>query len=181
MAALPTIATGRLVLRPFTDADAGSVQRLAGDRLVAATTSLIPHPYEDGMAEAWIATHEASWEAGLGPTLAVTLAAAGGLVGAIGLATGREDGVGELGYWIGVPWWGRGYATEAARALAGFGFAELGLRIVRARHFAANPASGRVLEKIGMTVVRTVPREVCKWGVWQDMRHLAVAREAWGG
>jgi RimJ/RimL family protein N-acetyltransferase len=177
---LPTIETERLVLRPFADADARDVQRLAGDRLVAATTLLIPHPYEDGMAEAWIATHEAAWEAGHGLTLAITLRPAGELVGAIGLTLWIADGSGELGYWIGVPWWGRGYATEAARALVDCGFGRLGLQVIHAGHFAANPASGRVLEKVGMSVDGVQPRAICKWGTWHDLRLLSIRRQEWG-
>ena len=65
----PTLHTQRLILRPFEIADARDVQRLAGDRAIADTTLNIPHPYEDGMAEQWIATHQPQFEAGEGRIL----------------------------------------------------------------------------------------------------------------
>ena len=64
MAQRPTLETLRLILRPFDPADAKDVQRLAGDRATAETTTNISHPYEDGAAEEWIATHQARFDAG---------------------------------------------------------------------------------------------------------------------
>ena len=81
----PTLRTDRLVLRPFALSDASEVQRLAGDEAVASTTSNVPHPYEDGMAEAWIGTHQGRFEKGELVNFAITLAEDGLLVGAIGL------------------------------------------------------------------------------------------------
>lgn len=72
MRKLPTLETRRLVLRPFLLSDAATVQRLAGDRAVADTTLSIPHPYVDGMAEQWIATHEGAWTRHEMATLAIT-------------------------------------------------------------------------------------------------------------
>jgi hypothetical protein len=66
----PTLTTERLILRPFVPADAKAVQRLAGDRAIADTTERIPHPYEDGMAEAWIATHAQQFRERKGCTFA---------------------------------------------------------------------------------------------------------------
>jgi len=179
MATLPTIETERLLLRPFGDADAREVQRLAGDRRIAATTMLVPHPYEDGVAEAWIATHEASWEAGLGLVLAIVLKPAGPLVGTIGLSLKREHVSAELGYWVGVPWWGRGIATEAARAMVDFAFRELGMHRVHAHHFVRNIASGRVLEKCGMREEGVHRDAVRKWGRFEDVRFWAILRPEW--
>lgn len=146
---LPVIRTTRLVLRPFVRADASSVQRLAGDPAVALTTQNIPHPYRDGMAEVWIESLEAAWADARSMTLAVTHATEG-LVGAVGLELALAHARGELGYWIGVPFWGRGYATEAAAALVRFGFGDLGLNRIQAHHMMRNPASGRVMLKLGM-------------------------------
>ncbi len=83
MPTLPSLSTARLVLRPFQPADAADVQRLANDREVAAGTLRLPHPYPDGLAEAWIATHEDDWRRGLAARFAVTRD--GVLLGAIGL------------------------------------------------------------------------------------------------
>ena len=71
-------------------------------------------------------------------------------IGAIGLEINAKDENAELGYWIGESWWGRGYCTEAARTMVDFGFSTLGLKKIHAHFMAKNPASGRVLQKIGM-------------------------------
>lgn len=171
---LPTLTTGRLVLRPYTLADASEVQRLAGAREIAATTLQMPHPYPDGLAESWIGTHAEAWEARRTLTLAVTLREAGTLIGTVGLALVMEDRRAEMGYWIGVPWWNRGYATEAARAVLDFGFGTLGLHRIMARHLARNPSSGRVMEKLGMTKEGVLRHHVLKWGEFEDLVVYAV-------
>ena len=112
----PTIDTARLILRPFTLADAPTVQRLAGASEVADTTLNIPHPYPDGAAEQWIATHVENFNAGDGATCAIVLRATSELCGAMGLDISRRHRRAELTYWIGVPYWNQGYATEAAAA-----------------------------------------------------------------
>jgi RimJ/RimL family protein N-acetyltransferase len=148
----PVLRTERLVLRPFELRDAPDVQRLAGAHEVADTTLNIPHPYPDGGAELWIATHPAAWAARAGVTYAIVDAVSDSLHGAIGLVLAAPHQRAELGYWIGTPFWNRGYCTEAGRALVSFGFDALGLHRIEARHFTRNPASGRVMQKIGMTL-----------------------------
>jgi [ribosomal protein S5]-alanine N-acetyltransferase len=126
------------------------VQRLAGAREIADGTLTIPHPYPPGAAEGWISTHSAKWEQKEGLDLAIERKDDGVLVGAIGLGIEMQHSRAELGYWIGVSFWGDGYATEAGREVVRFAFEELRLNRVYAFHFTRNPASGRVLEKIGM-------------------------------
>lgn len=174
----PTLVTQRLVLRPFVLDDAPDVQRLAGDRRVAATTLNIPHPYEDGMAETWIGSHQTNWEETAQLTLAITTAA-DGLLGAVGLIPKLEHRRGEMGYWIAVPFWGQGYATEAARALMTYGFRELGLEKIEARHLAGNEASGRVMEKLGMRREGTVRRHIVKDGVVHDIVLYGILSSEW--
>ena len=107
MKATRIINTERLVLRPFTTDDALEVQRLAGNRLIADTTLNIPHPYEDGIAEAWIGMHGDEFHKGRGVTLAITRRDSGQLVGAIGVRR-KEHDRGEMGYWVGEPYWNQG-------------------------------------------------------------------------
>jgi len=148
MPAFPRIATARLVLRAFAVADAPAVQRLAGVREVADQT-LLPHPYADGMAEAWIESRRAAHECGEATDLAIERVLDGTLVGAIGLAFEPGRARAKLGYWVGAPFWGRGYATEAAAAVVTYGFETCALERIWAPRFRGNAASARVLEKIG--------------------------------
>jgi len=150
MGCQPTLNTQRLILRPFTLADAPDLQRLASTPEIAATTLHIPHPYPQGLAETWIKQHPAMFEAGEGVVFAIVLRREGSLIGCLGLGCDLANQNAELGYWIGVPYWNRGYATEAARMGLAFGFAYFGLHRIKSSYFASNPASGRVMEKIGM-------------------------------
>ena len=150
MGCQPTLNTKRLVLRPFTTADAPELQQLANAPEIAATTLNIPHPYPDGLAQAWIRQHAEMFESGEGAVFAIVRRRDGVLLGCVGLGCDPENRNAELGYWIGVPYWNRGYATEAARVVVAFGFAWLRLHKIKSSYFGSNPASGRVLEKIGM-------------------------------
>jgi len=159
--------------------DAADVQRLAGAREIADTTLSIPHPYEDGMAEQWIANHRAEYEEGTSVIFAVVLRDSLQLIGAIGLAIDRSAEKGDLGYWIGKSFWSQGFCTEAAGAVLDFGFATLGLNRISARHFARNPASGRVMEKIGMTREGTARQDKIKWGNYEDLVLYGILRNEW--
>lgn len=172
---MPDLKTPRLRLRPFAPSDARAVQRLAGAPEVALMTLNIPHPYEDGIAEAWIAGHEEHWRARACLTLAVT-AAPEGLVGSIALRLAPRHRRGELGYWIGAPFWNRGYATEAAAAVVEFGFRELNLNRIQARHLTRNPASGRVMQKIGMTQEGVLRQQAYSRGRFEDLAMYAILR-----
>ena len=164
----PTLETQRLILRPFELSDALRVQLLAGDRAVAAATKNIPHPYEDGVAEKWIGLHAERFARSEEVVLAITVKQSGELVGAIGLILKLDQEHAELGYWIGTPYWGRGYCTEAARAVLSYAFTELHLNRVHAHHFSNNLASGRVMQKIGMRHEGCLRQHVKKWGEFVD-------------
>lgn len=168
-------------MRPFTFEDAAGVQRLAGDPAIADVTLNIPHPYEDGIAEAWIGTHKQVFEEGQGVVFAVALAASDELVGCISL-TGISSRFrrAEMGYWMGKPYWNRGYASEAARALIGYAFQDLGLHRVFATHLVRNPASGRVMQKAGMTYEGTLREHAGKEGRLEDLALYGILRHEWG-
>lgn len=175
----PTLTTERLILRPFILADAPTVRLLAGAREVAETTLNIPHPYPDGSAEQWIATHPQRFADGTLATFAIVERQRRAVVGAIGLAIEPQHALGELGYWIGVPFWGRGYATEAAHALLSYGFTTLHLNRIQARHFLRNPASGRVMQKVGMSHEGTFREAMRKWDRFEDIALYAVLAAEW--
>jgi RimJ/RimL family protein N-acetyltransferase len=175
----PVLRAERLVLRPFEVRDAPDVQRLAGAREVADTTLNIPHPYPDGGAELWIKTHPPAWAARAGVTYAITDAGSDALHGAIGLALSPPNKRGELGYWIGTPFWNRGYCTEAARALLSFGFESLGLHRIEARHLTRNPASGRVMQKIGMTLEGVQRDAFYRRDQFETVAMYGILRDEW--
>jgi RimJ/RimL family protein N-acetyltransferase len=172
----PTLETERLVLRPFELSDAPRVQLLAGDRDVAAMTKNITHPYEDGLAEAWIGSHQERFDKREETVFAITLKGSGELIGAIGLVLKLDQEIAELGYWVGKPYWGRGYCTEAARAALHFAFTELRLNRVHAHHFSHNPASGRVMQKAGMRHEGRLRQHVKKWGEFFDVEAYGILR-----
>lgn len=176
MKPLPTIETERLVLRPYALDDAADIKRLAGDRAIADTTFRIPHPYPDGEAERFMSTHAVEYDGGIALHLAITLRSTGELAGGIGLLPCAEHAHAELGYWIGVPFWGRGYATEASRGVIRFAFEDLGLNRVFAHHMARNPASGRVLEKAGLRREGMFPQHIRKGGRFEDIVHYGIVR-----
>ncbi len=179
---MPVLETGRLVLRPFNLSDSSDLQRLAGDFAVADTTAAIPHPYPDGAAEAWINTHKDEFINNKMLALAVTLKEDGGLAGCVSiLDIDKASNSGELGYWIGKDFWGQGYCTEASSALIKYGFEEMNLNRIQAKHLARNPASGKVMQKLGMKQEGYLRQAFVKWGRYEDDVLYAILREDWQG
>jgi [ribosomal protein S5]-alanine N-acetyltransferase len=179
MSLQPTLYTKRLVLRPFSLADGPAVYDLVRAREIADTTLAIPHPYEDGMAETWIATHQEGFDKGGAVHFAITLRESGELVGAVGVVIKAEHNCAEIGYWVGVPYWGRGYCTEAVAAVLGYGFEERDLNRIYAYHFKRNPASGRVMQKNGMVYEGCLRQHVRKWDAYEDLMEYGILQEEW--
>ena len=174
--AMPTLQSTRLVLRTLVLSDALDVQRLAGDRDVASTTSHIPHPYEDGMAEEWISSRLAAYESGEQAVFAVARQSDHAFLGVIGLILNQTDSNAEMGYWIGKPYWNQGYGTEAAGAVLKYAFEQLGLNRVFAAHYRRNLASGRIMEKIGMTYEGRLRQHLKKWDNFEDMEYYGILK-----
>lgn len=175
----PVLHTARLLLRPFEPPDAPAVETLAGAFEIADATLTVPHPYPPGAAVEWIASHAARWETGAGVTFAIVEREEGAVVGAIGLAIVPKYRHAELGYWVGVPFWNRGYCTEAGRAVLECGFRELGLHRIHARHLTRNPASGRVMQKLGMQLEGIQRGGTLKWGKFEDLAMYAILEPEW--
>jgi len=179
MRQLPALKTPRLSLRPFELSDAKDVQRLAGDRAIADKVFHIPHPYEDGMAEEWISTHQPGFEEGEHAIFAIVLGGKNLLIGAITLTIRLEYERAGLGYWIGKPYWNCGYCTEAGRAVLQYGFETLNLNRIWASHMTRNPASGRVMQKLGMIHEGTARQHTKKWNLFESLEFYAILKSEW--
>jgi len=175
MTTLPTLETARLRLRPYREADIAELVPLIGAREVAATTLRIAHPYTEEHAREFLVLAQEpgkTW-------LATTLRADGHQIGGIGLRVDEQHQNAELGYWLGVPYWGRGYATEAARAMIAYGFEELKLHRIFASHFKHNTASGRILRKLGMRHEGCQREHLRKWDQFVDSELYGILRQEW--
>jgi RimJ/RimL family protein N-acetyltransferase len=137
---IPVLATQRLTLQPPCHHDVETIARIANDRRIAENTARIPHPYRLEDAEKFIAAVNRGDE---GAVFVIMLGDA--LIGVCGIDACSDSP--ELGYWLGVPYWGCGLATEAARALVDYAFGELRYDMLTASARVSNPASRRVLEK----------------------------------
>lgn len=167
---IPRLEASRLVLRPFSLSDAKSVQKLAGDKRIAATTAAVPHPYLDGMAEEWISQHAGWFDERRDATFAIELRTSAELIGCISLmGISKTHAKAEMGYWIGVDYWNQGFATEAAKQIIKFGFTELELNRIVARHMASNPQSGKVMIKAGMKKEAYLRQDFFRDGAFYDM------------
>ena len=172
---LPTLETQRLTLRRYREADIAELLPLIGAPEVAATTLRIAHPYTDQDARAFLALAQEPGKI----WLAITLRRDARQIGGIGLRVDDQHQHAELGYWLGVPYWGQGYATEAAREMLRYGFEELQLHRIFASHFKHNPASGRVLAKLGMRHEGCQREHLHKWDRFVDSELYGMLRQEW--
>ncbi|WP_141903134.1 GNAT family N-acetyltransferase [Lysinibacillus sp. Y5S-8] len=168
-AAEKTMETERLLLRLFTEADAPEVSVLCNNYAIYKSTLNVPYPYTIDCALSWIATHQQNFEENRLYEWAITDKHSGQLYGAIGLSNQQPHQRGEIAYWIGEPYWGNGYGTEAAQAIIAFAFQEKKYHRVYAQYFQSNPASGKIMEKCGMHYEGTLKQHVYKNGAFEDI------------
>jgi RimJ/RimL family protein N-acetyltransferase len=162
-------------MRPYVEADIAELLPLIGTREVAATTLRIAHPYTEQDARAFFALAEEPdklW-------LVITLRSDGRQIGGIGLRIEQQHQHAELGYWLGVEHWGKGYATEAGREMLRHGFEDLGMHRIFATHFKHNPASGRILKKLGMRHEGCQREHLLKWDQFVDSEMYGILRREW--
>lgn len=144
---MQVLVTRRLTLRPPAMLDAEDIALWLSNWNVTRMLSPVPYPYARGDAEAWIAMI-----AGKSDELHYTIHRER-LIGCVSI--GLDGEVGRLGYWLGEPWHGRGFMTEAARALIAHAFATQGISQIDSCVFADNPKSLRTQEKLGFTITGT--------------------------
>lgn len=146
----PQLSTKRLLLRKLGAADIPSLVTYANNKAVADNVLNIPHPYTEEDAIFWLNFVQQGFKNLERFVFAVVLKENDEFIGAVGLhLNGKHNGA-ELGYWLGQPFWSKGYVTEAVSAVLGFGFEELNLHKIYATHFTDNLASGKVMIKNGM-------------------------------
>jgi ribosomal-protein-alanine N-acetyltransferase len=172
---IPEIETARLRLRPYSEDDISELVPLVGAREVAAMTLRIAHPYTEQHARNFIARTCTDDEI----RLAVILSSTGRMCGGVGLRPETAHQRAELGYWIGVPYWGKGYATEAAKAMVQYGFETLKLHRIAATHAKQNAASGKILSKLGMRHEGCLRQHICKWGEFLDLECYGILHKEW--
>lgn len=177
MNAVPILETERLLMRRLEMTDAERVQQLASDRDIAKMVTPMPHPYMLQDAKSWILLTHSEIETKTAFAFGIILKSENALIGSIEVGNEMRNRRGELGYWVGKPYWGQGYVTEAVRRVVKFGFETLGLNRIFATHFVQNPASGRVMQKIGMSYEGTMRGHVLKWGESTDLCFYSILRE----
>lgn len=171
------LQTERLGLRPVEPGDVGAILALASDRSIADTMISIPHPLTARDVEGWTSSGDA---AAIHPTscyFAARRNSDNSLVGVISLRDiDHEHRLAELSFWIGRPFWGNSYATEAARAVVGHAFTRMELNRLQAFHMVRNEASGKVLRKLGFREEGRLRQRVVKWGVFEDVVAYGILR-----
>lgn len=155
------LVTAQLVLRPVESRDAAQIATHLSEWDIVKQTATIPFPYDERSALTWIARVGRRHREGRQYAFAITARDSDELIGAIALAvedypvTGRT---GEIGYWLGLPFWGRGYASEAVAAMTAFGLDCARLDRIEAVVFKENRSSKRVLERCGYRLERAEVR-----------------------
>ncbi len=146
----PTLETDRLILRAPAIRDIPEIVEYARDPAISKTTLNIPADYREKDAIFWVNLALQSFEEGSKYIFALELKTSGGFIGGMGLHLTPQFNRAEAGYWIGTPFWGRGYASEALARVLQYGFETLSLNKIYATHLLENPASGKVMIKNGM-------------------------------
>ncbi|MBD3920521.1 GNAT family N-acetyltransferase [Paenibacillus sp. PR3] len=168
--------TNRLTLRLLEPQDAEPMEQMVSDKEVADTTLGIPHPYPTGSSVGFIQGRMEAAERGEGYSFAVIRTEDECFLGVVGLRLQQEHNMAEMGYWIGRPYWGSGYCTEAAERVLRFAFEELALNRVYAAAMTRNPGSYKVMEKVGMKHEGVLRSHIRKGDAYEDLTYYGMLR-----
>ena len=168
------IHTARLLLRPLQRDDAGAIEILAGDWMVARYLARVPHPYPPGTAAAWIEQNDDETET----VLAIVRRSDGAFIGCCG-SSPDEPGAVEIGYWLGAPYWRQGYGREAIAALIDHCFADPSIQRIVATAHPDNLASIALQQTLGFTDAgeRDIAMPARGYTIRGPLR--ALTRDAW--
>ncbi|TDR88258.1 GNAT family N-acetyltransferase [Enterovirga rhinocerotis] len=174
------LETARLWLRWPRQADAAAIVRLAGEKAVAEMTARIPHPLPADEITAFVLKSRQANLEGRELTMAITpRSQPGSLIGIVSIHPDESAGAPHLGYWLGVPYWGEGFATEAARAMVDAFFAYAGGKELTSSARVINPASRRVLEKCGFSATGSGLQPFPARGGLFPVDHFRLERRGW--
>ena len=172
--------TPRMEIRPYQKSDADAVWPVLRHPLIFATTAFIPRDYPRSRVEWWIAFIESAARNRTGYEFGMFDRKTGRYIGNVGIINvHRGNQSGSITYFIDPEFWNLGYASEGAEEMLRFAFEDLGLHRVGGTCMSCNPASRRVMEKLGFTFVGTVRDELCKEGTFIDIDHLSLLSEEW--
>jgi RimJ/RimL family protein N-acetyltransferase len=169
MQPFPEIETARLRLTELKSGDVPHIVQLASNPRVSDYTINLPFPYAEKDAIYWLNLAYQGFKNGTHYIFAIRLKAENACIGGIGLTLETRFDRAEIGYWLGEPYWNRGYAPEATTAIIRFGFGTLGLNKITSSYLAQNPASGRVMQKCGMTREGELKEHVRKGNVYHAL------------
>ncbi|MED0959557.1 GNAT family N-acetyltransferase [Bacillus paramycoides] len=158
----------RLCIEPFINDDAFRIKELANDKELADILGL-PHPYELKFAQDWVDMQPDLIRRGIEYPLGIVSKESREIVGTITLRIDKNNNRGELGYWIGQDYWGKGFATEAVNRMIHFGFIELGLNKIWASAISRNRSSIKVLEKSGLRKEGTLRQNRLLLDTYEDV------------
>lgn len=173
------LETERLRLRSPGRGDIEAIVRQCGDPRVGLKTSAMPHPYRTSDATGWLDELARDRKTGATITFAIERMDEPGMIGVISLMLRPDRCSAEAGYWLGLPFWRRGYMTEALREILRHGFDDLGLLYIGACHMAANAASGKVMKKARMKFENIVEGGLCRDGVLHDKVNYGLFADEW--
>jgi hypothetical protein len=173
---MTTLETERLLLRPFTMRDRDDLHHILSDPQVTATLLDVPEPFTLSDAADWIRYAQDGAATGSLYAYAMVAKHDAALLGWIDLEIEREHRRGDMAYWLGQPYWGRGFASEAARCMVRFGFETLDLNRIYAQCIASNSASARVMQKAGMRYEATRRHGTRKGEQFYDLHVYGMTR-----
>ncbi len=177
----PILETQRLKIRIIQEGDASQISKLANDYDVVKYLTSLPHPYTIDVALDWIETSQNGYKENKLISFGIIEKNENVLIGIVGLDANEKNNHGTLGYWLGQEYWSKGYAAEATRTVLQFGFETLEFHRICCGHFHKNPASGKVMQKIGMTYEGTRRQHIKKGDEYLDVVDYGILREDYHG
>lgn len=175
------LTSQRLKLGTLRASDIPQIVTYAGDSRIAATTLNLPHPYAEKDAIYWLNMAHQGFKTGHQHVFGVFLKETDEFIGGIGLHLNHAHENAEVGYWIAFPFWNNGYCSEALSLVLEYGFNELRLHKIYARHLVGNPASGKVMIKNGMILEGELKDHYKKGNVYRTVKQYRLTKTEFDG